>query len=135
MRWFFGWLEKFLQPIVKGFLVGIDKIAFLDTVPENYVNISVVIVSILILFFLLYLVGTLGEFLIGRKVIETGETILLQIPLVRTIYSAIKQVIQAFSQNQMAFKSVVMLEFPRPGFLSLGFLTGDIQDKHGKRYC
>ena len=135
MRWLYGWLEKVLQPIVKGFLSGIDKIAFLDIVPETYVNIAVVIVSIFILLFMLYLVGLLGEFLIVRRIIAKGESVLLQIPLVRTIYSAMKQVMQAFSQDNAAFKSVVILEFPRPGFLALAFLTGHIEDTKGKSYC
>lgn len=59
----------------------------------------------------------------------------MNIPLVRTIYSATKQVIQGFSQDQTAFKSVVMVEFPRPDFLALGFLTGHIHDSQGRRYC
>jgi len=135
MRWLFSWLETSIRPMAKGFLSGIDRIAFFDAVPETYVNIAVVLASILILLFLLYLVGSLGQFLIGRRVISIGESVLMQIPLVRTIYTASKQVIQAFSQDQSAFKSVVMLEFPRPGFLTLGFLTGHIQDRQGNRYC
>lgn len=135
MRWLFGWLKNLLQPIIKGFLTGIDKIAFLDVIPETYINIAVVIISILILLFILYMVGSLGKFLIGRRLIALGESILLQIPLIRTIYSATKQVIQSFSQDKAAFKSVVIVEFPRPGFLALAFLTGHIQDSQGKRYC
>jgi uncharacterized membrane protein len=135
MRWLFGWLKNFLQPVIKGFLTGIEKIAFFDVIPEAYINIAVVIASIIILLFLLYMVGSLGQFLIGRRLISLGETVLLQIPLIRTIYSATKQVIQNFSQDNAAFKSVVIVEFPRPGFLTLGFLTGYIQDNQGKRYC
>ena len=52
-----------------------------------------------------------------------------------TIYSATKQIIQSFSQDKAAFKSVVIIEFPRPGFYSLAFLTGYIQDKEGRKYC
>ena len=135
MRWLFGVLKSFLQPIMKGFLSGIDKIAFLNEIPDTYINIAAVIASVLILLFSLYLVGLLGQFLIGRKLIAFGENVLLQIPLIRTIYSASKQVIQSFSQDNTAFKSVVIVEFPRPDFLALAFLTGYIQDSEGKRYC
>ena len=41
----------------------------------------------------------------------------------------------SFSQDKVAFKSVVVVEYPRPDFLALAFLTGHIQDKQGKRYC
>lgn len=135
MRWLFGGLKSFLQPIIKGFLTGVDKIAFFDVIPETYINISAVIASLLILLFSLYLVGSLGQFLIGRKLIAFGENVLLQIPIIRTIYSASKQVIQNFSQDKVAFKSVVIVEFPRPGFLSLAFLTGYAKDRQGKNYC
>jgi uncharacterized membrane protein len=135
MRWLFGWLKGLLQPIMKGFLTGIDKIALFNVVPDTVINIAVVIASIFILVFLFYLIGSLGQFLIGRRLIAIGETILMQIPLISTIYSATKQVIQSFSQDKAAFKSVVIVEFPRPGFLALGFFTGHISDSRGKRYC
>lgn len=135
MRWLFGWLKSILQPIIKGFLTGIDKIAFFNVVPDTYINIAVVIASIFILVFLFYLIGLLGQFFIGRRLIALGETILLQIPLISTIYSATKQVIQSFSQDKAAFRSVVIVEFPRPGFFAYGFLTGYIHDSQGKKYC
>ena len=135
MSWLFDGLKGFLQPVIKGFLKGIDQIAFFEVVPETYINIAAVIASVLILFFLFYLVGSLGQFLIGRRLISIGENVLLQIPIIRTIYSATKQVIQSFSQDKTAFKSVVVVEFPRPDFLSLAFLTGYIQDGQGKNYC
>ena len=134
MRWLFGWIKGFLQPMIKGFLSGIERIAFFDVIPDTYINIAVVIASILILILLFYLIGSLGQFLIGRKLITIGETVLMKIPFVGTIYSATKQVIQSFSQNNAAFKSVVFIEFPRPGFFCLAFVTGYINDREGKKY-
>lgn len=70
----------------------------------------------------------------GRKLIETGETLLAKIPLVRNIYLTVKQVIEAlFLKNKTAFKQVVMFEYPRKGIYQLGFVTnmgrGEIQIK------
>ena len=135
MRWLFGGVKSFLQPIIKGFVAGIDKIAFLGAVPEAYINIIAVLASVLILLFSLYLIGSLGQFIIGRKLIAVSEALLLKIPLIGTIYSALKQVIESFSQDNSAFKSVVIVEFPRKDFLSLAFLTGYIKDDQGKKYC
>jgi uncharacterized membrane protein len=135
MRWLFGWLKGLLQPIIKGFLTGIDKIAFFNMVPDTVINISVVLASILILVFLFYLIGSLGQFLIGRRLIAIGETLLMQIPIISTIYSATKQVIQSFSHDKAAFKSVVVVQFPRPGFYAFAFLTGYINDREGNKYC
>ena len=135
MRWLFSWVKGFLQPIIKGFLTGVEKIAFFDAIPDAYINIAVVIASILILIFLFYLIGSLGQFLIGRKLITIGETVLMKIPFIGTLYSATKQVIQSFSQDTAAFKSVVFIEFPRPGYFCLAFLTGYIHDREGNKYC
>jgi uncharacterized membrane protein len=135
MRWLFGSLKSILQPIIKGFLTGIDKIAFFNVIPDTFINIAVVIASIFILIFSFYLIGSLGQFLIGRRLIAIGETILMQIPLISTIYSATKQVIQSFSHDKAAFKSVVVVQFPRAGFYALAFLTGYINDSQGKKYC
>jgi uncharacterized membrane protein len=135
MRWLFGWLKNILQPIIKGFLTGIDKIALFNVIPDTVIYISVLMSSILILVFLFYMIGSLGQFLIGRRMIAIGETVLMQIPLVSTIYSATKQVIQGFANNNAAFKSVVVVQFPRPGFYAFAFLTGYINDREGNEYC
>ncbi len=135
MRWLFGWLKNILQPIIKGFLSGIDKIALFNVVPDTYINIAVVIASILILIFIFYLIGSLGQFFIGKRLISLGDTVMMKIPLISTIYSATKQVIQSFSSNRAAFKSVVIVQFPRPGFFAYGFLTGHINDSQGRKYC
>jgi uncharacterized membrane protein len=135
MRWLFGGIRSFLKPVIEGLILGFDQIAFLGIIPEEYISIIATIASILILLLSLYLIGSLGQFLIGRKLIALSEAVLLKIPLISTLYSALKQVIDTFSQDKTAFKSVVIVEFPRPDFLSLAFLTGYIEDNEGKRYC
>jgi len=125
MRWLFRWLAGFLQPVVKKGISGPEVSALFKSVPEMYVTIGVSILSILILLFLLYLVGAIGQLVLGRRLISLGERVVMLIPLVRTVYSATKQVMEAVSvPDRAAFKSVVLLEFPRPGFLAVGFLTG-----------
>lgn len=136
MRWLFRWMAGFFHPVVHGTLSGMKKYAFFQPFPDLYVEIVVSVVAILILLFLLYLVGAVGQLVLGRRIISTGEKVLLRIPLVRTIYSATKQVLQAVSlPERAAFKSVVLLEFPRPGYMALRFLTGRVQDAQGKKYC
>ncbi len=92
--------------------------------------------SIVVLLVLLYLVGAIGQFVVGKRLIKAGETLLMRIPLVRTVYTATKQVAQAVSlPDRAALKSVVLVEFPRPGFKAVGFLTGYIEDSAGKKFC
>ena len=69
------------------------------------------------------LVGAFARNVIGRRVLQRGEGWLLKVPVFRTIYAPVKQLITAFSpDNAAGFKRVVMIEDPRRGY-ALGFLT------------
>lgn len=76
--------------------------------------------------FLIGLVGQLARNYIGKQLIKWFDTTLLRVPLLNKIYSATKQVNEAFSSsNKDAFRTVVLVEFPRPGVYSLGFITSE----------
>jgi len=82
----------------------------------------------------IYLLGVITTHVLGKRLVRFGETIILKLPLLKSIYGASKQVVTTFSaSNREAFKSVVMLEFPRRGIWSIGFVTGMIQDGAGNR--
>lgn len=74
---------------------------------------------------LISLVGLLARYYIGKRIIEWLDTLLLNVPLFNKFYGAIKQVNDAFSGNKNSFKTVVMVEFPREGMYSVGFLTSE----------
>jgi len=74
---------------------------------------------------LISLVGLLARYYIGKRVIEWMDTALLNVPIFNKFYGAIKQVNEAFSGNKNSFKTVVMVEFPREGMYSVGFLTSE----------
>ena len=85
-------------------------------------------------FLLILLVGLLTTNLLGKKIIGWSEAIITKIPLIKKVYASIKQIIDAFSiQGKDAFKTVVLLEYPRQGIYVLGFVTGkargEIQQK------
>ncbi|NMB17099.1 MAG: DUF502 domain-containing protein [Firmicutes bacterium] len=75
--------------------------------------------------FLLVLgVGMIGANVLGRRFIEFGEGLLLRLPLVRTVYTSIKQLLTGFVlDNKNAFQQVVLVEYPRQGMYSLAFVT------------
>lgn len=80
------------------------------------------------------LTGALVANFLGRKLIAMGESVLERIPLVRSVYSAVKQVIETFvSQDSRSFRKVVLVEYPRKECWSLAFLAGspvgEVQDK------
>lgn len=70
-------------------------------------------------------VGLIAANVLGRRLISFGERILARIPLVRTVYLSVKQVVDALTLQRSAFKRVVMIEYPRRGLHSVGFLTGN----------
>jgi uncharacterized membrane protein len=77
------------------------------------------------------LVGALTTNVIGRRLLQRGESYLLRLPVFRTIYAPVKQLVVAFSpDNEFGFKRVVLLE-DGPGF-SLGFLTKEFSIDRGK---
>lgn len=70
-------------------------------------------------------VGVFAANVMGRKIIVFLESLVSRIPLVRSIYQSVKQLLDAFGTNKMSFKQVVMVEFPREGMYSIGFLTNE----------
>jgi uncharacterized membrane protein len=74
---------------------------------------------------LISVVGLLARYYIGKRMIEWLDAAMMQVPLFNKFYGAIKQVNEAFSGNKNSFKTVVLVEFPREGMYSVGFLTSE----------
>jgi uncharacterized membrane protein len=78
------------------------------------------------------LVGTVARNVFGRRILSRGEEWLLKVPVFRTIYAPVKQLIAAFSpDNESGFKRVVMIEDPRRGY-ALGFQTREFTIDRGR---
>ena len=94
--------------------------------PETLFGISIPGFGIIIGFLILLLTGVFAANLFGRKLVGFWEAILGRIPLVRTIYSSVKQVLETlFSSNNESFRRVVLIEYPRKDIWSLGFQTNE----------
>jgi uncharacterized membrane protein len=88
------------------------------------------LVALALAVFLIGFVGLLARNYFGKKIIEWVDSALLRIPLLNKIYSATKQVNDAFSStNKTAFRTVVLVEFPYPGAYSVGFITSEPHDE------
>jgi len=75
---------------------------------------------------LIGLVGLLARNYFGKRIIQWVDSALLRVPLLNKIYGATKQVNDAFSStNKTAFRTVVLVEFPRAGVYSIGFITSE----------
>ncbi len=87
------------------------------------------LVALLLAVALISAVGVLARYYIGKKIIDWTDRVLMRVPFLNKIYGAIKQVNDAFSGNKHSFKTVVLVEFPREGIYSIGFLTSEQRDE------
>ena len=76
---------------------------------------------------LILLVGIIARNVVGRRVVAWLEGLMLRIPIFRSIYPSVKQLLEAFSpEKRNSFKEVVLAEHPRKGEYVFGFRTGDL---------
>ena len=93
---------------------------------QRYLEIYIPGMGIILLLTLILLIGILARNLIGKKLGQLGEMMLHKIPLVRPIYKFVKQLVNTvFMQDQARFNGVVLVEYPRRGIYSIGFVTSE----------
>lgn len=96
--------------------------------PENLLGFNIPGLGVVLSLLILLMTGLVAANLFGRKLVELWEQLLSRIPLVRSVYSAVKQLVETmFSDNGNSFRKVVLVEFPRRGIWTLAFLTNDEQ--------
>jgi uncharacterized membrane protein len=94
--------------------------------PEAALGFSIPGFGIVLSIAILLLTGMLAANLFGRRLVSAWESILGRIPLVRTIYNSVKQISSTIlTSDGKSFRKVVMIEYPRKGLWSLGFLTNE----------
>tara|TARA_B100001057_G_scaffold492404_1_gene584735 strand:- start:2383 stop:2997 length:615 start_codon:yes stop_codon:yes gene_type:complete len=106
------------------FLIRVSgKIIPKEINPNNYLPFDIPGVEILIALIIITLIGWLSLSFLGKKFFEIVNNILRKIPILRTIYSAIGQMTESFTNTDNKQKSVVLLEYPRKGVWAVGFAT------------
>jgi len=104
--------------------------------PNHYLPYNIPGLEILISIFLITLIGWLSLSFIGKRLFDLFENILNKIPILRTIYSAVGQLIETFTKSKSGKKNVVLIEYPRKGIWAVGFATnentGEIKKKTGQ---
>ncbi len=92
--------------------------------PENMLQFGIPGLGVVLVLVALTLIGALTTSLLGRFFLNLSDRVMARMPVVRGIYGATKQVFETiFSSQGNAFRSVVLVEFPRAGAWSLGFIT------------
>lgn len=115
--------------IVKLVIDLLDKTILLlppELQPATVLGFSIPGFGIVLAIAILLLTGMLAANLFGRRLVNFWEAILNRIPLVRSIYSAVKQISSTILDPKgKSFRKVVMLQYPREGIWSIGFLTNE----------
>ena len=115
--WLFTQIDKLLQGPIK-YIFGHDITG---------VGFGVIVVLVLV-------IGAIATNMMGKRMIQWAESQLSRVPISRTIYVGIKQVIQSFSDpEKTGFMQVVMVEYPRKGIYTIGFITNEHIDETGKK--
>ena len=101
--------------------------------PNNYLPFSIPGLEIVISLIIITLIGGLSLSFIGKRILTFINDLFKKIPILRTIFSAISQMTESFTQSKSNKKSVVLIEYPRKGTWAVGFATkenkGDIKKK------
>ena len=91
--------------------------------PNNYLPFSIPGLEILISIIVITLVGGLSFSFLGKKLLQLINDLFKRIPILRTIYSAITQMTETFTNKDDSKRSVVLVEYPRKGTWAVGFAT------------
>jgi uncharacterized membrane protein len=134
VKWLFGTISSFTD-ILLFFLPA--RIANEDGGAGPvywYWSLLAIVVAVLIV----TLIGVLAKNYIGRRMIDLADNLMLRVPVLNKIYGTIKQVDQAFSSGKKSsFQTVVLVEYPREGIYSVGFITSEqapeVDEKTGKK--
>ncbi len=118
-----GWIDGFVLPLVPQAyhpdrliqdLLGLD--------PSVQINVRGLGVVIFLIFTII--IGWMAKGFIGRSFIRTAESLVERTPVVRTIYSGIKQISETiFAQSERSFEKACLIEYPRRGIWALGFIS------------
>ena len=117
LKWLFEWVDDILQPIIRT-VVG---------QPVYGLGFAITLVVI-------YVAGVIVSYFGGHSLIRFAESLLARVPIVKQMYGGIKQILEGFaSPRETGFMEVVLVEFPRKGIRTLGFITNEEYDSSGQK--
>ncbi len=105
--------------------------------PEEWLGFTIPGLGLILTLLVLLVTGVLAANIVGRSMVGLWESLLDRIPVVRSVYSAVKNFTEiVFSGSGQSFKKVLLIEYPRKGIYSLAFQTatnlGEVQGRMGE---
>jgi uncharacterized membrane protein len=121
-------ITVYIIQVLIGVMDDIVSVLPADYHPDTLLGFHLPGLGVVLVTLLVFMVGLLTRNYAGKKLVSLGELLVSRIPFVSNIYRALKQFTEAiFSSRGNHFKQVVMLEFPRSGLYSLGFVAGRVK--------
>ena len=112
----FNWADGFSRPLIRETAQGL-----------GYPDFHIPGLGFVLTFIILWIVGALAANVIGRRLLQNAREALEALPLVRTIYAPVRHLMESMTSPEKAgFERVVLVEYPRTGLWTLGFLSGDV---------
>lgn len=123
------WVPLVITVWVLGLLVGtLDYTLLLlpqGWQPQRWLGFHIPGLGVLVAFAVVLLTGMLAANILGQRLVQTWEALLARIPVVKSVYSSVKQVSDTlFSSNGQAFRRALLVQYPRQGSWTIAFLTG-----------
>ena len=115
------WATYYVLSALLGVIDGI-----LGDLPAHFLGHKFPGLGIITLFLFIVLVGMLFANYLGSRIVKISDELLHKVPLVRGVYFTVKQVMETFSMKHQ-FHGVALVEYPRKGCYSVGFMTGEVQ--------
>lgn len=118
-----GWIDGWVLPFIP------EAIS-----PHRYLGLNLRGAGVVIFLIFTVIVGWLAKGLIGRSLLRWGENFVNRMPVVRSVYTGIKQIAETvFSEGSQAFERAALVEYPRKGLWGVGFVArparGEIAEK------
>jgi uncharacterized membrane protein len=158
----FGWMRDASQWVIQAFLLSHSGRPYLEYLQFDFerwgrltalglpnpqeqffqlmpapVRWGIALLSVLLTIFVCYLVGLLAANVFGRRLIVWLEQLMTRVPLVKTVYHAVKQILSSFAGDQTQnFQRVALVPFPQDRMRSVGFVTNVFKDSvTGEELC
>ncbi|WP_407493423.1 DUF502 domain-containing protein [Pseudooceanicola sp. MF1-13] len=118
-----GWVDGVVLPLVPQTFQ-----------PEKYIGINLRGVGIIFFLIFTIIVGWIAKGLIGRSLIRYAESLIVRMPVVRSIYNGAKQIAETvFAQTERSFEKACLIQYPRKGIWAIGFVSTEAKGEVARR--
>ncbi len=118
------YISIYILSLIVGFMDNVFTIMPESLQPDVYLPFHIPGLGILVTIVGVFIVGVLATNFFGKRLLHMGEKVLSKVPVLRIVYNSTKQFMETFFSDNQSFRKVVLIEFPRAGLYSIGFLTG-----------